>query len=124
MRNVLGPPQLVSVSSGGWFKGRDPSVALQILEAKWLDNAYVIYIGKADAGASGRGLRTRIGEYLRFGNGEAIGHWGGRYLWHLSDPLKLMVAWKAADPAGPAETQLMNDFVAEYGQLPFANLRN
>ena len=125
LRDSLGPADFVSVSSGGWFKGRDPSVPLSLPQAKWIDNAHVLYIGKADAGASGgRGLRQRIDEYLRFGNGEPIGHWGGRYLWHLANTLKLLVAWKAADPAGPMEIALIRVFVAEYGQLPFANLRN
>lgn len=125
MRDALGPPQFVSVSSGGWFKGRNPSVSLDLLRAKWIDDAYVLYIGKADAGASrGRGLRQRVREYLQFGHGVPIGHWGGRYLWHLADTLELLVAWKAADPAAPAESQLMAEFVASHGRLPFANLRN
>ena len=125
LRDALGPPSLVSESSGGWFKGKDPSVALSVLEEKWIDDAYVLYIGKADAGTrGGRGLRPRIDEYLRFGRGEAIGHWGGRYLWHLADTLKLLVAWRAADPAGPVETELLNQFLLEHGRLPFANLRN
>jgi hypothetical protein len=124
LRDALGPAEFVSVSSGGWFKGRNPDVAANLLQAKWIDNAYVLYIGKADAGASGgRGLRQRIGEYLRFGRGEPIGHWGGRYLWHLADTLKLLVAWREADPAGSLETALMQVFAAEYGRLPFANLR-
>ena len=125
MRGSLGPPELVSVSSGGWFKGRDPSVSIDLLRAKWLDDAHVLYIGKADASArGGRGLRQRVGEYLQFGRGAPVGHWGGRYLWHLADTLALLVAWKAADPAGPVKSGLMAEFVAEYGQLPFANLRN
>ncbi len=64
----------------GWWRARlgDPSVSIEKLQAKWIDEALVLYVGKADAGKTGmRGIRVRLDEYLRFGQGEPIGHWGG-----------------------------------------------
>jgi hypothetical protein len=124
LREELGPVDFLSKSTGGWFKGRDPSVAADTIAAKWVDEAFVLYIGKADAGARGqRGIRTRLDEYLRFGMGEPIGHWGGRYLWQLARTDELFVCYKACpDPAGE-ERRLLDLFHSAYGALPYANLR-
>jgi hypothetical protein len=90
----------------------------------WVDDAFVLYIGKADAGARGqRGIRARLDEYLRFGMGEPIGHWGGRYLWQLANANDLIVCYKACPNPVAEERRLLDLFVSEYGALPFANLR-
>lgn len=124
LREHLGPVEFLNKGTGGWFKGRDPSVPVETLVANWVEDAYVVYIGKADAGARGqRGIRTRLDEYVRFGMGEPIGHWGGRYLWQLAGTDELLVCYKAChDPAGE-ERRLLDRFRSEYGTLPFANLR-
>jgi hypothetical protein len=36
-----------------------------------------------------RGMRTDA-----HGRGELAGHWGGRYIWQLSDSADLIAAWK------------------------------
>lgn len=78
---VLAPkvtPSFSEVSCGGHFKGRNPTVPVPILEAKWVGGAPVLYVGKANE------LRRRIREFVVFGSGKAIGHWGGRYIWQLA----------------------------------------
>lgn len=60
----------LSVSAGGQFKQRNPTVSITLLQDKWVDNALVLYIGKA-----GRSLRRRIGTYVRFGQGAPVAHW-------------------------------------------------
>jgi hypothetical protein len=123
-RDHLDPVQFLQRSTGGWFKGQNPSVAAEKLEAKWIEQAHVLYIGKADAGKAGtRGIRVRLGEYLAFGQGEPIGHWGGRYLWHLAASDLLLVCWRLSGDPMTEEGQLLSMFKAEYGALPFANLR-
>lgn len=87
--------------------------------ARSLDN-----VGKADAGRSGRrGIRARFDEYLRFGMGEPIGHWGGRYLWQLAGTDELMICFKPRTDPRDEETRLLELFRTEHGTLPFANLR-
>ena len=120
-------PVFVPQSIGGWFKGKDPSVDLASLQRKWVDHAEALYIGKANARKGGGGLRERIRECLRFGAGEPVGHWGGRYIWQLADSAELLIAWRATskdESPSPTEAAMIDDFHRTYGALPFANLRH
>ncbi len=42
------PPTFSAKSCGGWFKGKNPAVTPEVLSANWVDEAEVVYIGKAD----------------------------------------------------------------------------
>jgi hypothetical protein len=120
-----GRPAFLPASPAGRFKGKDPSVPLSRLEAKWVDGTEVVYIGKAAGGrGGGRGLRKRLDEYRRFGAGEPAPHWGGRLVWQLASSGELLVWWRpVADPEGE-ERRMLAEFHAEHGgRLPFANLR-
>jgi hypothetical protein len=112
-------------SVGGQFKKRDPSLLQAALEKEWIEDADVLYIGKAGPGSTGnRGLRRRIQEFVDFGRGKPVGHWGGRLLWQLAESQSLVIAWKelAAAEVNSAEAAYQADFVSLYGRLPFANL--
>jgi hypothetical protein len=117
LRESDAPPEFVTTSRGGWFKERNPATAIEILVAKWVDGADLLYIGQ------GVNLRRRLSQLNCFGQGVAVGHWGGRYLWQLADSARFVVGWQCAeDPLG-AEATLIGRFAAELGCLPFANLR-
>lgn len=126
-------PEFVTAGTGGFFKGRNPNVSLDELRTKWLDGMTTIYIGKAGGKAGGkvRGkskatLHRRLRQYVEFGGGKPVGHWGGRYIWQIKDAENLVVCWKTlegnADPE-VVETSLLQEFKEKYKVLPFANLK-
>jgi hypothetical protein len=82
--------------------------------------AHVVYIGNPDVAAK------RLKQFARFGAGQPIGHWGGRYIWQLADSDALLVAWHAITwSESPREYE--KRLLALFGELgdgrrPFANL--
>lgn len=116
VRACSDPVAFVGKSAGGHFKGRDPSVARGTLTRAWINGTDTMYLGRA------RLLRRRIDELARFGRGESVGHWGGRYLWQLADHDNLLVAWHVATDYVEREAALIDEFRATHGGLPFANL--
>jgi hypothetical protein len=116
-RNEVGPPNFLERSPAGHFKQTDPTVPTSVLERKWITAANVMNIGMAS-----KDLRGRLNTYRRFGEGAAVGHKGGRYLWQLADANHLLVAWKTESDAATEEASLLRRFIGEYGALPFANL--
>jgi hypothetical protein len=75
-----------------------------------------MYIGRAGD------LNSRIRLLRRYGQGEPVGHQGGRYLWQLAAHRQLRVAWRLEDDPVSAEAVLLADFERTTGGLPFANL--
>lgn len=127
LRDSAEPVRFREESPAGAFKGREPSVSLQRLGAKWIDDAVVVYIGKAGTAKSAHGLRRRLDQYRRHGLGENVGHWGGRYIWQLDDAADLRIAWRCCEEgtdAAAVESGLLREFAEDHsGRLPFANLK-
>jgi len=117
---------LVEQGSGGFFKGKNPNVSLIELESNWVENANIVYIGKGGGSSSNATLQSRLKQYMRFGEGKAVGHWGGRYIWQLKNSGELIVCWKSLTEEEPAlyESALICEFRKTYGKRPFANLKD
>lgn len=118
-RAAAAKPTFLDANPGGRFKGKDPTVAPETLQADWVPGCEVIYIGKADVAS------RRLKQFARFGAGEPVGHWGGRYIWQLADSDDLLVAWHAiswVEVAREYERRLMARFAELHGARPFANL--
>ena len=60
--------------TGSRFRG-NPNVPIRTLEKKLVNEAEILYIGKADS------LMKRIKQLIRFGKGKPAPHRGGRYIW-------------------------------------------
>jgi hypothetical protein len=118
-------PRFLAKSTAGIFKKKDPTLKTKALEAEWVDDANVLYLGKAGPGSKGnRGLRRQVQEFVDFGHGKPPGHWDGRLVWQLAAAGSLIIAWKEL-PVGQlnaAEAGYHAAFVEEYGRLPYANL--
>ncbi len=125
LRPAKDPPSFLSVSKGGHFKGKDPTVEKPVLEAKWerVPGALVLYIGKAGPGKTAN-LRDRLRNYMHFGQGKPVAKFGGRYIWQMHDSGDLLISWKPTPGAAPREIEktLIREFEEVYGSLPFANL--
>lgn len=117
-------PQFVTTGTGGHFKGNDPNVSIDVLQDNWVDNSLVVYIGKAGAEGSRATLNSRLGQYMKFGQGRNIGHWGGRLIWQLSYAPDLLICWKPLPKEDPRtiEKHLLQQFIETFHKRPFANL--
>jgi hypothetical protein len=115
-----GDNSFLDANPGGRFKGRDPSTSLAALRSKWVPGAETVYIGKADV------TNRRLKQFARFGAGEPVAHWGGRYIWQLTRSDDLLVAWHPItwqEPAREYEKRLLAHFMALHdAKRPFANL--
>ncbi len=119
VREKAEAPDFNKIGTGGFFKQKNPNVSIAELKKNWVDGSEVIYIGKATS------LRNRLYQYMRFGQGEGIGHYGGRFIWQLKDSRDLLVCWKPTPGKDPREVekQMIQEFKASHdGMRPFANL--
>ena len=119
-------PSFRPESIGGHYKGNNPTVSIIELETNWVHQVNVVYIAKAGTATGKRTLKLRIDELVRYGSGECIAHWGGRFLWQLENSANLIVAWKTTTgkDAGIVKKNLIRSFKEHYGKRPFANLQD
>ena len=113
------PPTFLQNGTGGYFKGKEPNVSIDELRSNWVADEPVVYIGKASE------LYKRIRQYMQFGSGKAVGHFGGRYIWQLSDSDELIICWKRASESRSLEASMIAEFKNNHnGKRPFANLKD
>ena len=116
--------EFIEKGCGGNFKSKNPNVSISELNENWVKDAFVVYIGKAGGTNKKATLRSRLKQYLNFGQGKPVGHWGGRLIWQLKYSSALIVCWKALPNQEPREyeAELIRLFVTKFGKRPFANL--
>ena len=125
LRESNSEPIFMEEGTGGFFKGKNPNVSLSELRSNWVDGTSIVYIGKAGGMGSSATLNKRLGQYLRFGQGAIVGHWGGRYIWQLKDSRDLVVCWKILSSEEPREMEqkMIEEFKSKHSRMrPFANL--
>lgn len=129
-------PNFLTTGTGGFFKSKDPNVSIEELKKNWVNSSAIMYIGKAGSITNDEDkekskkratLKSRIRQYLKFGQGHSVGHQGGRYIWQLKDSLSLLICWKELPEQNPREIerQMILDFKKHHeGRRPFANLQD
>ena len=118
------PSNFLQNSVGGHFKGKNPTVSINELKNNLVEDTLVVYIGKAGGSNSRATLHSRLKQYMRFGEGEPVGHWGGRLIWQLENHRELTVCYKTLANSEPREEEkkLILEFESIHGNIPFANL--
>lgn len=118
-------PSFLQNGTGGNFKKKDPNLLIKELQENWVRKTKVIYIGKAGGMESGATLNSRLEQYLDFGHGKPVGHWGGRLIWQIENPGRLLLCWKPLTSSEPRdeELKLIQHFISMYGKRPYANLK-
>ena len=110
-------PRFLMRNPAGRYGG-DPTVRVSQLEAKWIQGAQTLYIGKAK-----KSLKKRIAQLVKYSRGRKVAHRGGRFLWQVEGSSNFQVAWlEDKNPTGKERT-LLREFEGCFGRLPFANLR-
>lgn len=119
-------PNFEVMGTGGFFKQKNPNVSLDDLNQNWVNRSSILYIGKAGSLAGSATLYSRLKQYFDFGYGKAVGHYGGRYIWQIKNPYKSKVCWLPTPNQEPREIEktLIQQFVTQFEQRPFANLKD
>lgn len=121
LSNII--PTFLEKGTGGYFKGKDPNVSLDILKTNWVEETKVVYIGRGGQKGKKSTIHSRLSDYLRFGQGMNVGHWGGRYIYQIQNSEDLVICWKTTDDPEKIESELISEYLDIYGKLPFGNLR-
>lgn len=118
------PVKYLAKGVGGFFKGKNPNASLSELNGNYINDSLVVYIGKAGSLKGNATLNSRLRQYLRFGLGKNVGHWGGRLIWQLANHQDLVFCWKLIAKEDPRliEKELISLYRAQFGKMPFANL--
>ncbi len=80
----------------------------------------VLYIGKAEGAG---GLRQRLKQYMKYGQGTGKIHKGGRAIWQVENAGLLLLAYETCANAESREKQLLQEYKIRNNTYPLANWR-
>lgn len=81
----------------------------------------VLYIGKAEGVG---GLRQRLKQYMKYGQGKGCIHKGGRAIWQVENAGLLLLAYEICENAESREKQLLQEYkMRNNNTYPLANWR-
>lgn len=112
------PVQFLDNSPAGHFKGKDPTVSLSDLQRNWIEDTPILYYGRSG------NLNDRLGDFIQFGIGEPVGHWGGRLVWQIDGAEQFLIAWCTTIDYKNGKKELLRVFKSRFGKFPFANLQD
>lgn len=115
LREKGAPPTFLERSPAGPHQGRDVTATLEDLRDAWVARTPLLYVGESKT------LRKRIGQLRRQGAGESASHYGGIYVWQLSDSGDIRLAWREEEDPVAVKRELLKEFRAVFGCRPFAN---
>lgn len=125
MRDSAAPPEFLATSpvSANTKRKKIPYVVTE-LQARWVEQTPVVYVGKTGGSGNNATLQKRIRAFIDTGLG-GCNHSGGRAVWQLRDCWNLLVCWQAVDGREPREweRELIAEFAHQYRKLPFANMQ-
>ena len=126
LRTTNKPPQFLQVSTGGFHKKKNPTVPITTLQTRWVADTPIIYIGKSGGAGIEATLQERVNQLLDFGAGRSVGHYGGRFLWQLTDSGALTICWKVLSDVAPNSVKkaMIQQFEIAFGRKPFANINS
>ncbi|MCW3084815.1 MAG: hypothetical protein JWP12_2181 [Bacteroidetes bacterium] len=119
-------PEFLETGCGpALYKKKNPNVSISKLEANWIKNVLIVYIGKAGGKNIKTTLRERLRTYFSFGQGKDVSHYGGRYIWQLKNSDALVVCWKTTPTkeSRGIEKRLIQEFENRHMQKPYANIQ-
>ena len=112
--------QVIFKSSSCAFRlrGKDPTVSLDKLQDKWVDDA-ILYIGKSE-----KSVHKRMQQHIDFWKGNRAVAWGGRIIAQIVNYEELEIWYLSCDNPKQMERDLLDVFCGMHDEkLPFANFR-
>ena len=110
-------PEFLIENPAGHYNG-DPTEDIATLKNKWITNCPILYVGES------ADLNDRISLLMKFSNGKAVRHWGGRYMWQIKGSENYLICWRLTERHEEAKKEFIKSFQVQHNKKkPFANIR-
>lgn len=124
IRVDMGPLELLPKYVTPKHESVRPPYSLTDITDRWLEQAAVVYVGKAGGDGIAATIKSRIWQFRSFWSSPANrNHSGGRAIWQIGGAAeRLAVCWLLTiGQPSKVEDEMLEEFERYYGQEPFAN---